>query len=250
MYEAILQLVEGIINSPWEALGFATLLFHVEGGYILVKHILLPRYKYCRELLKSMQSVKDHFIQIDILHQEMKTTGKDADSLTESILRLNTNASLPLLKIRQIMNTANAHLFREKLYEKTVECSKILCRQHEYILLHNKYPNNLLSPKALENRIQELLDVLPRTFWESTAVYFKRIDLNVKRQKSSKKDFIDALYILGQAKKIKLFLCSKKLGSSSINSSINYFITEIKLSYIQKNEKRCKDLFAGMQSQL
>lgn len=241
MYETILQFLVGVVNAPLETLGVAGILFHIQRGYILTRHILIPRYRYCRALRKNMQIVVDSFIQIDILHQEMKATGKNVDSLTESILRLNAEISLPLLKARRIVNDANAHLFIEKLYSKMAKYLKILCTQHEYILLHNKLQDNFLSPEELEIVVQNLLDTLPRTFWESSTIYFKRVNLNLKRPKSIDAKFIDGLFVLGQAKKMEL---------SPIDDSLRYFIGEIKIAYLQKNEIRCKDLFSTLEQSL
>lgn len=243
MYEAILQFVEGVILSPWETLGFATLLFHVERGYILSRYILFPRYRYCRLLRKNIKMITSDFIKVYTLYQEVEATKKDVASLTESILHLNINASLPLLIMRQITSTTNAHLFSKKLHLKVLEGLKKWDAQHEYILLHNKCPKVLLSPEELENMVKDLLDNIPHSFFSSLTSYFTFVNLNFKRPKSVKEDFVDALFALGQAKKIELFLHSKELGSLSADESVRYYVSEIKTAYVQKNESRCKDLF-------
>lgn len=234
MYQTILQLLDGIVSAPLETLGVAAVLFHIQRGYILTRHILVPRYRYCRALCKNLQIIKNNFVQIATLHQGMQITGKDAESLTQSILRLNAEVSLPLLKARRIINPSNSHLFSEKLYSTMVECVKKLCVQHEYILLHNKCPDNFLSLKALESMIQELLDALPCTFWEPTSVYFRRIDLKFKRPKSGEKDFIDGLFALGQA---------TKMGFSPSNDSSGYFTHAIKEAYLRKDETSVRICF-------
>ena len=231
MYAFFSELLSYFTEYPWESLGIATLFVHIERGVALIRHILIPRFKLCRFLSKDIKGVREDCVKIYTFNQEIS----DNNSL-KFILQENVNMSRPLYEIRQIIAPERVYLFSATLQEKIKEFSSKVDSQHEYILLHNKCPENLLAPDALETMVSDISAALPRTFWESTSAYFKNVDLKFKRPKPLGRQKFDSLFALGQAKNIEMHLMEKEIITEMSKDTILGFLISIKISYIEKNE--------------
>lgn len=250
MHEIITTLLESITNHPWITLIIVVLLFHLERGHNLVRHILIPHYNFTRLMHVHVLTVSKEFMGI---YQLSQSGIKNKQSTKKAIFSKNIELSLPLAELRLIAHGIDNYLLEKKLHDLVKRFLQKIESQYKYILLHEKCPSTLINPQELEQWVKDISSLVPTTFWESARSHFRINLYHFQRGKrprhlSSLQDNPDSLFALSQALMLKMFFLPRSDVPQQAKMTVKNYIRAIEEAYSKKEEFRCVELFRSMQN--